>query len=77
MVRAQEPLGGVGKTALGVAVVRARESRRDDRLFADPYAQAFLDAVPSVRSQRSPNRVRSWPPWGQWRRWARCSAPTP
>jgi methyltransferase (TIGR00027 family) len=38
----------VGKTALGVAAVRARESRRPDRLFADPYAQAFLDAAPGV-----------------------------
>lgn len=43
-----EPLGGVGKTALGVAMVRARESRRDGRLFDDPYAQAFVDAAPGV-----------------------------
>jgi methyltransferase (TIGR00027 family) len=44
----QGPLAGVGKTALGVAAVRARESRRPDRLFDDPYAQAFLDAAPGV-----------------------------
>jgi O-methyltransferase involved in polyketide biosynthesis len=31
-----QPLRGVGKTALEVAVVRARESRREDRLFDDP-----------------------------------------
>jgi methyltransferase (TIGR00027 family) len=43
-----EPLRGVGKTALGVAVVRARESQRDDRLFDDPYAQAFVDAAPGA-----------------------------
>lgn len=41
-------LGGVGKTALGIAMVRARESRRDDRLFDDPYAQAFVDAAPGA-----------------------------
>jgi len=42
------PLRGVGKTALGVARVRARESRRNDRLFDDPYAQAFVDAAPGA-----------------------------
>ena len=42
------PLRGVGKTALGVARVRARESQRDDRLFDDPYAQAFVDAAPGA-----------------------------
>ena len=44
----QDALKGVAKTALGVAVVRARESLRDDRLFNDPYAQKFLDAAPGV-----------------------------
>lgn len=44
----REPLGGVGKTALGVARVRAEEGRRPDRLFDDPYARAFLDAVPGA-----------------------------
>ena len=39
------PLRGVGKTALGMALVRAQESRRQDRLFDDPYAQAFTDAA--------------------------------
>lgn len=42
----QEPLAGVGKTALGAAYVRAQESGRRDRLFDDPYAQAFVDAAP-------------------------------
>jgi methyltransferase (TIGR00027 family) len=42
------PLAGVGKTALGVAYMRAQESRRHDRLFDDPYAQAFLDAAPGL-----------------------------
>jgi methyltransferase (TIGR00027 family) len=39
---------GIGKTALGVAMVRAEESRSDDCLFNDPYAQAFLDAAPGA-----------------------------
>jgi methyltransferase (TIGR00027 family) len=47
-VKPHSPLQGVGKTALGVAVIRARESRRDDRLFDDPYAQAFADAAPGA-----------------------------
>ncbi|MEW9531656.1 SAM-dependent methyltransferase [Microbispora sp. NPDC049125] len=42
------PLRGVGKTALGVAMVRGHESRRADRLFDDPYAQAFADAAPEA-----------------------------
>jgi len=41
---------GVGRTALGMARVRAAESNRPDRLFNDPYAQAFVavavDALP-------------------------------
>jgi len=47
-VQPDGPLRGVGKTALGVAMVRARESRRADRLFDDPYAQAFVDAAPGA-----------------------------
>jgi methyltransferase (TIGR00027 family) len=39
---------GVGKTARGMATVRARESRHADRLFDDPYAQAFVDAAPDA-----------------------------
>lgn len=41
-----EPLTGVSKTALGMARVRARETARPDRLFADPYAEMFLAAQP-------------------------------
>jgi methyltransferase (TIGR00027 family) len=47
-VGSPEPLRGVGKTALGMARVRALESRRKDRLFDDHYAQAFLDAAPGA-----------------------------
>jgi methyltransferase (TIGR00027 family) len=42
------PPQGVGKTAIGVARVRAQESQREDRLFDDPYAQAFVDAAPGA-----------------------------
>lgn len=38
---------GVGRTALGMAMIRAQESRRDDRLFDDPLAAAFLSAAPT------------------------------
>jgi methyltransferase (TIGR00027 family) len=44
----QGPLRGVGQAALGMAVVRAAESRRADRLFDDPFAQAFVDAAPGA-----------------------------
>lgn len=49
-------LSAVGKTVLGVAVARARETLRPDRLFADPYAQAFVDAAPRAFSQRPVSR---------------------
>ena len=39
---------GVGKTALGMALVRAEESRRTDRLFDDPDAEAFLATAPGA-----------------------------
>jgi methyltransferase (TIGR00027 family) len=44
----QESLTSMAKTALGMARVRAQESRRPDRLFDDPYAQAFLAAAPGA-----------------------------
>ena len=42
------PAGVLGRTALGVALVRSQESLRPDRLFDDPYAEAFLAEVPGV-----------------------------
>jgi methyltransferase (TIGR00027 family) len=36
---------GVGATALGMAMARAGESRVETPLFADPFAQVFLDAA--------------------------------
>ncbi len=44
-----EPLHGVGGTALGVARARAWESRRSDRLFDDPYAAKFVAAAGDSR----------------------------
>jgi len=41
-------LTGVPKTALGVARIRAGESKRPDRLFDDPYAAAFVAALPDA-----------------------------
>lgn len=47
----EDPLSGVSKTALGMALIRAGESRRSDRLFSDPYAQEFANAVPGAFSR--------------------------
>lgn len=58
---------GVGKTALGVAMVRAEESRRADRLFDDPYAQAFLAAAPGVfdaERESARSREEGMADWG-------------
>ena len=35
----------VGATALGVASARAAETRSENPLISDPFAQVFLDAV--------------------------------
>lgn len=54
---------GVGKTALGVAAVRAAESRRADRLFDDPYAEAFLAAAPGafdIEQRHGAGEMASW-----------------
>jgi methyltransferase (TIGR00027 family) len=39
---------GVAETAVGAAMMRARESARVDRLFDDPYAAVFVAAVPPI-----------------------------
>lgn len=38
-------LTGPPLTAVGVAVIRARETERADRLYADPYAARFVEAA--------------------------------
>lgn len=49
----------VSRTALGVAAMRAIETRRPDRLFEDPYAEAFAQLAPEkmARAGRSVFRV--------------------
>ncbi|MEA5360042.1 SAM-dependent methyltransferase [Amycolatopsis sp., V23-08] len=53
-----ESLPAVGRTAVGVAALRALESRRPDRLFDDPYATAFYQAgrsaLPATRDGLGP-----------------------
>ncbi|WP_328605120.1 class I SAM-dependent methyltransferase [Amycolatopsis sp. NBC_00345] len=44
MTTKPEELPPVGRTAVGVAGLRALESGRPDRLFEDPYAGAFFQA---------------------------------
>lgn len=39
------PVAGVAVTAVGVAVIRARESARADRLYEDPWAEEFVAAA--------------------------------
>ncbi|MGW0179687.1 SAM-dependent methyltransferase [Nocardia sp. NPDC003345] len=41
----QVPTAGVAMTAIGVALIRERESRRPDRLYDDPLAAAFVAAA--------------------------------
>lgn len=48
MTRDPPPLTGVGETAVGMALIRAEENRRPDRLFEDPYADAFVAAAPEA-----------------------------
>ncbi|MET0416675.1 MAG: SAM-dependent methyltransferase, partial [Actinoplanes sp.] len=40
---------GVGQTAIAVAKFRAAETRRPNRLFADPLAEQFVAAAPPIR----------------------------
>jgi methyltransferase (TIGR00027 family) len=39
---------GIGETAIGAAMMRARETVRPAGLFSDPYAAAFVAAAPPV-----------------------------
>ncbi|WP_261567669.1 SAM-dependent methyltransferase [Frankia gtarii] len=48
---------GVGLTAVGMAWVRARESARHDRLFDDPYAEAFVEAAGGTGAVTGPAAV--------------------
>jgi methyltransferase (TIGR00027 family) len=44
---------GVSRTAIGVAWLRAKEQQRPDRLFDDPYADAFLRQAGQVIARES------------------------
>lgn len=58
MTERQVPYAGVQRTAIGVARTRAAESRRADRLFDDPYAEAFhREATRGVPDYRPPERT--------------------
>jgi methyltransferase (TIGR00027 family) len=46
------PLDHLGRTALAVAAMRARETIEPEPLFRDPLAQVFLDSVPGERPDR-------------------------
>lgn len=39
---------GIGETAVGAAMMRARETSRRGGLFTDPFARAFVSAVPPI-----------------------------
>jgi methyltransferase (TIGR00027 family) len=56
-------LDGVGGTGLTVAGIRAEETARPDRLFADPLAAAFVAAAgspPSRATSRQAAALRLW-----------------
>jgi len=53
----RQSLTSMSRTALGMARVRAQESRRPDRLFDDPYAQAFLAAAPDAFEEQEAQAV--------------------
>ncbi|MEV6864475.1 hypothetical protein AB0M44_26135 [Streptosporangium subroseum] len=56
-----ESLTEIGATALEVALLRAQESDRPDRLFNDPYARHFLQAVDPASSPLNEGRS-NWMP---------------
>jgi len=62
---APPPPAGVGRTALGVARIRAAESARPDRLFDDPFAAAFVAAAadPATRPEELDERARRLVRW--------------
>jgi methyltransferase (TIGR00027 family) len=51
-------MDGVSRTAIGVARLRAKENERPDRLFHDPYAQAFVAAYESAQ-ESTPSPIDS------------------
>lgn len=62
---APESLTRLTMTAIGMARIRADESRRPDRLFDDPLAAAFVAAAPELppRGRTGGRAVRSLGAW--------------
>lgn len=57
-----DSLAGVGLSAIGVALIRARESMREDALFDDPYAQLFAQAAEEAFFNKTapPDAAGTW-----------------
>ncbi|SHN08267.1 SAM-dependent methyltransferase [Actinacidiphila paucisporea] len=51
---------GAGITAVAVAMARAIESGRPDRLFHDPYAQSFVDVAKAVSDPGEWPSLTAW-----------------
>jgi methyltransferase (TIGR00027 family) len=51
-------MSDVSRTAVGVARLRAMETRRPDRLFEDPYAEAFAPGGPEAVSRAASSVFR-------------------
>ncbi|MEU9059257.1 SAM-dependent methyltransferase [Streptomyces sp. NPDC048430] len=63
MTHVQDPADPVEKTALLTAALRAAESRREDRLYTDPYAAALVgEAGPRLLAEI---RAATFPPGRQ------------
>lgn len=62
LVSLPEQLAGVPTTAIGVALIRANETVRSDRLIDDPYAQLFVDAAANefLGSSSPPDAALTW-----------------
>lgn len=62
LVSLPEQLAGVPTTAIGVALIRANETARSDRLIDDPYAQVFVDAAANefLGSSSPPDAAQTW-----------------
>lgn len=51
---------GAGVTAVAVAMARAIESDRPDRMFHDPYAQSFVDAAKALLDEDEWPSLVAW-----------------
>lgn len=51
---------GAGVTSVAVAMARALESARPDRMFQDPYAQGFVDAAKDVLEPDEWPSLEAW-----------------